>query len=122
MKILTITEYKKYLAESKYSADDARHVFAGVLGMSIIEQIESLYKLTFNAVEEKDLVLYSMEVKQPNGLIIDRIVYCPTGEYDKYEWWTAASTIEEHMHFPTWNAVVEWFNTKYHTKLPLLNL
>lgn len=119
MKINSINEFKKYLAET-YSAQDARDTFEGVLSPITIQEIENSFKTQYGVVTENDSFMYYMQLMDQKGLIIDRIVYCPTGEYDKYEWWTANSTINENMHFPTWNAVAEWFNTKYEIKLPLI--
>lgn len=118
MKITNINEFKKFL--ETYSAEDTLNVFAGVLGEPIIQQIQQNYQTEFNAVTEQDKTMYAMTLKQSNGLIIDRIVYCPTGEWNKFEWWSASSTSEESLSFPTWNAVAEWCNKRHNINLPLL--
>lgn len=80
MKINSINEFKKYLAET-YSAQDARDTFEGVLSPITIQEIENSFKTQYGVVTENDSFMYYMQLMDQKGLIIDRIVYCPTGEY-----------------------------------------
>lgn len=120
MKYTTINEFKKFLNENNSQAE-ARNIFMGVLTESIIQQIESAFKVVYGIVEEN----YYIQLGDKQGLIIDRIVYHPTAEIQSNmkEWWTANSTAqEESLSFETYNQLVEWFNTKSPQPLPILNL
>lgn len=120
MKINSINEFKKYLAET-YSAQDARDTFEGILTSNVLQQIESTFKTEYGVVTENDSYMYYVQLMDHTGLIVDRIVYRPTGESNKFEWWTANSTATENdQSFETYNQLAEWFNTKHETKLPLI--
>lgn len=120
MKINTINEFKKFLNENNNN-EEARNIFMGVLGESLIQQIETTFQVSYGVVEEN----YYIQLNNEQGVNIDRIVYHPTGEMNSgtNEWWTANSTAQENsLNFQTYNQLATWFNEYNGQQLPLLNL
>jgi len=108
--ITTINEFKKFLNENN-SNDEARNIFMGVLSESLIQQIESTFKVSYGIVEDN----YYIQLSTKQGYDIDRITYHPTGEIQSNvnEWWTAKSSLlNPALSFETYNKLAEWFNKR----------
>lgn len=119
MKITNIKNFKKIL-ESIEQNTEARDTFIGVLSPVVVDQIETTFNVFYGITNN----VYTMELRDQKGLIIDRIAYNASGDMDDdREWWTSKSTTQENdLAFANYNQLAEWFNSTNQTKLPLLQL
>jgi hypothetical protein len=119
MRITNIKNFKKIL-EALEQNTEARDTFIGVLTPVVVDQIETTFNVFYSIVNN----VYSLELRDKKGIIIDRIAYNASGDMDDdREWWTTKSTtLENPLAFPTYNKLAEWFNSQNELKLPLLQL